>query len=436
MRCACSRLLCLSVSVFVSGCFAMAVTLTAGAETEGREARPVFRSELIFPPQHRHNHGSCVVEMPGGGLFACWYRGSGERTADDVAVMGSRLKRGASTWEEPFVLSDTPGFPDTNPCLWVDPMKRLWLFHSTILNNQWESALTRFKISSNYQKIGSTPTWDRSDIMLLKPGPEFLAGVERDMERVWASVVNAAPADKAEKMRALLAVIKAKAADKLATRLGWMTRAHPTLIKTMAGADRLLVPLYSDGFDFSLIGYTDDWGQTWGCSAPIIGQSNVQPTILQRKDHTLIAFFRDNGPPPQRIMQSESTDEGVTWTVAHDIALPDPGAGLEAIILRSGRWLMINNDTEGGRHSLAVSVSEDEGRSWIFKKRIEHDDDRSVAGSYAYPSIIQTRSGAIHATYSFTPRKSVPKEIGPGESTKHVEFNEAWVLAPEGRIPL
>ena len=42
-----------------------------------------LQSELIFPPQPLHNHGSCVVEMAGGGLFACWYRGSGERGADD-----------------------------------------------------------------------------------------------------------------------------------------------------------------------------------------------------------------------------------------------------------------------------------------------------------------------------------------------------------------
>lgn len=414
---------------------AQAATAQA-AKAEKSKMNPVFRSELIFSPQHKHNHGSCVVEMPGGGLFACWYRGSGERSADDVAVMGSRLPSGNHVWEEPFVLSDTPGFPDTNPCLWVDPFKRLWLFHSTILNNQWESAITRVKISSHFNKPGTVPKWDLSDLMLLKPGPEFSEGVERDLERVWAPVFKIAPPDKVAKMKTLLTEARTKAKDKFATRMGWMTRAHPTLIRTTAGTDRLLVPLYSDGFDFSLIGYTDDWGATWKCSAPIIGQSNVQPSILQRKDQTLIAFFRDNGPPPQRIMQSESTDDGVTWTVAHDIVLWDPGAGVEAIKLKSGRWLMINNDTEDGRHSLAISVSEDEGRTWLYKKHVEHDEKDALHGSYAYPSIIQARNGSIHITYSITPRKTSAQDQGVGESIKHVELNEDWVIAPEGRINL
>jgi hypothetical protein len=37
-----------------------------------------------------------------------------------------------------------------------------------------------------------------------------------------------------------------------------MTRAHPYVLD---GA-RLIVPLYSDGFSFSLMAITDDWGAT------------------------------------------------------------------------------------------------------------------------------------------------------------------------------
>ena len=36
---------------------------------------------------------------------------------------------------------------------------------------------------------------------------------------------------------------------------------------------------------------------------------------------------------------------------------------------RNGRWLLVNNDTEKGRHSLAVHVSEDEGRTWPLVRR-------------------------------------------------------------------
>jgi predicted neuraminidase len=392
----------------------------------------LFRSELLFPPQHLHNHGSCVVEMPHGGLFACWYRGSGERGADDVAVMGARLANGARHWEAPFVLADTPGFPDTNPCLFIDPFDRLWLFHSTILDNHWESALTRYRVSGDYRKPGRAPVWQRADLLLCKPGPEFQATVERDLARLWEPTRRSASPQEAAKIDAYLTAHRAKAGDKLAVRLGWMTRAHPTLIRT-GGLPRLLVPLYSDGFDFSLIAFTDDWGATWQVSAPIVGPGNVQPSIVQRKDGSLVAFFRDNGPPPKRVMQAESEDGGQKWSSPHDLALPDPGAGLEAIVLKSGRWLLVNNDTERGRHSLAVSVSEDEGRTWAFRKHLEHDAPGPDAGSYAYPSVLQARDGSLHVTYSYTPNKANAQKQGQGESIKHVQFNEAWLLAQEGR---
>ena len=48
--------------------------------------QPFCRSELIFPLEHWHNHGSCIVEMPRGGLLVCWFHGSGERNADDVKI--------------------------------------------------------------------------------------------------------------------------------------------------------------------------------------------------------------------------------------------------------------------------------------------------------------------------------------------------------------
>ena len=77
-------------------------------------AEPFLRSELIFPLEHWHNHGSTVVELPNGDLLTCWFHGSGERTADDVLVHGARLKKGATRWSAPFVMADTPGYPDTN----------------------------------------------------------------------------------------------------------------------------------------------------------------------------------------------------------------------------------------------------------------------------------------------------------------------------------
>ena len=70
-----------------------------------------------------------------------------------------------------------------------------------------------------------------------------------------------------DEMRRYAADIKKNAADKLFRRLGWMTRAHPFVLD----GTRLIVPLYSDGFSFSLMAITDDWGATWKTSTPLVG---------------------------------------------------------------------------------------------------------------------------------------------------------------------
>src|SRR5882724_3251611 len=81
---------------------------------------PYYSGELVFPLHDKHNHAPGIVECPSGDLLVSWYRGSGERTADDVAVYGSRLSKGAANWDEPYLLADTPGFPDCNTALFLD----------------------------------------------------------------------------------------------------------------------------------------------------------------------------------------------------------------------------------------------------------------------------------------------------------------------------
>ena len=52
---------------------------------------PHHSAELIFPLEHWHNHGSCIVECPNGDLLVCWFHGSGERKEDEErsAILGT-----------------------------------------------------------------------------------------------------------------------------------------------------------------------------------------------------------------------------------------------------------------------------------------------------------------------------------------------------------
>src|SRR5262249_21218986 len=135
-------------------CGTIAFVDSATAQTDA----PFLESELIFPLEHWHNHASCIVETPNGDLLVCWFHGSGERTADDVKIEGARLRRGSTNWSARYTLADTPGYPDTNCTMFIDPQGRLWLLWPTILANEWHTALMKYRISSDYFRDGP-PRW-------------------------------------------------------------------------------------------------------------------------------------------------------------------------------------------------------------------------------------------------------------------------------------
>ena len=170
---------------------------------------------------------------------------------------------------------------------------------------------------------------------------------------------------------------------------------------------------------------TDDGGETWTTSEPLVGAGNIQPTLVRRRDGAIVAYMRDNGPPPKRVHTSLSRDDGVTWSPVVDTAIPNPGTGLEAISLKDGTWAMVYNDTERGRHSLAVSLSDDEGKTWKWTRHLDRDDRGEGAGSFHYPSIIQAEDGTLHVSYSYF-LNHLPKD-SPHKSIKHAHFNVAWV---------
>ena len=394
---------------------------------------PLYESELIFPLETWHNHASCIVEAPNGDLLVCWFHGSGERTADDVKIEGARLAKGRHHWSPRFTMADTPGLPDGNPCMFIDPKGRLWLLHTTILANTWESALLKVRISHDYLRH-QPPRWDYCEVLHVKPGPEFEAEIGRRLSSLESQVAALELSD-AERKEAddFLGAMRQHATDKLYRRLGWMTRAHPFVIENR----RLIVPLYHDGFSFSLMAISDDWGTTWHTSAPLVGAGNIQPSLVQRRDGSLYTLMRDNGPPPHRLQQSASADRGETWAPVTDTDLPNPGSGAEIISLRNGHWALISNDTERGRYRLAVQISDDEGRSWKWKRYLERDEPGPEAGSYHYPSIIQAQDGTLHTSYSYhLNRRNFPKDVDgdpAAKSIKHAHFNEAWVMEGAGQ---
>jgi len=372
---------------------------------------PQYTSQLIEPLNDRHNHGSSVVELSNGDVLVSWYKGSGERTADDVRIVGARLRQGEETFSEVFEMADTLGFPDCNSTMTLDAEGKLWLFWPLIVANRWETAILMSRYSTRYLDSGP-PIWDWQSPILLKPGDRFeektVAAIE-EMEKTF-------PEPLLERYGEALKKLKGDAADKYSRRMGWMPRASPTLLPS----GRLLLPLYSDGFSFSLVAYTDDNGDSWTASEPILSVGGVQPSIVWKRDGTLVAFMRDNGPPPKRIIVSESKDDGDTWTPGTDSELLDSGAGVEALRLANGNWVVLHNDVEDGRHSLAAHLSDDDGQSWKWVRHLELEEEEK--GSFGYPSMHPGADGEIHATYTYKKEAE-----GPGGTIKYAAFDEEWI---------
>jgi predicted neuraminidase len=370
-----------------------------------KDQAPAHKAELVFPPHPKHNHAPGIVEYPNGDLLVSWYRGSGERQADDVAVYGARLRWNATQWSEPFLMADYPGFPDGNTALFIDRNQRLWLFWPIILDNQWSSCLTNYRTTKDYEGHGP-PKWDWQAIIPLKPldfEAEMLKGLEHRMKL--AKDGQGLSEEKLKKLKELIG-------NKLSSRLGWQPRCKPLQLPT----GRILLPLYSDTYSVSLIAISDDDGKTWTASKPLAGYGNIQPTLFRKKDGTIVAYMRENGPL-KKVRIAESKDDGISWGPVGVTDLPNPGSGLDGMRLANGNWVLVRNDTAKGRNSLAISLSDDEGANWKWTRHLENHK----TGSYHYPAITQGRNGTIHVVYSYF--------VTEGQTMKHAAFNEAWIRA-------
>ncbi len=369
--------------------------------------KPLVQQYSIFPFQDKHVHGSSIVELPNGDLLSCWFHGSGERKANDVRIKGSRLKKGSNEWGAVFDMADTPNLPDCNPVLWIDNNEKLWLFWIAVRANRWENSMLRYRTSTDYLNK-ETPAWNWQDNIILKPGERFsetiqLAFEEHIDEPMWAEY--APPYSR-------LIIDAAKDPEK--RQKGWMTRIHPISLKS----GRILLPLYSDGYNISIVAISDDNGNNWRASNPIVGLGPIQPSLVQKQNGHIIAYMRDSGIEPKRILKSISKDNGETWSFAKDTKTPNPSSSIEVLQLKNGNWVMACNDTESSRSQMAILLSFNEGKSWEVKKYIgKHEHNSGI--TLAYPSLIQSSDELIHLTYSLKDKE--------GKTIQHAIFNEDWI---------
>jgi len=368
----------------------LSLLVSTGSIAQTRdEKKAIVSEELIFPLQSQHSHGSSIVMLPNGDLLAAWFQGSGERNADDVRIMGARMKKGVKTWSTPFLMADTKGIPDCNPVLFLNRNGKLFLFWVAVQANKWEDAILRFRTSTIY-KGDEAPVWEWQDNILMKPDDSFAKEVEKRFKELPGSENGwAGYAPTYDNM------IREASKDLLKRSLGWMTRIHPITLSS----GRILLPLYSDGFNFSMVAISDDDGASWRPSLPIVGRGPIQPALAVRKNGDIVAFMRDSGDAPTRVQNSTSKDNGESWSTSVKTEILNE-ASVEICVLKDGKWAFVGNDSNDGRYRFSIYLSDDEGSTWKWKEFIEYDSAKK--GSFSYPCVIQTGDGLLNITYSYS----------------------------------
>lgn len=295
-------------------------------------------------------HASTVVEMPQG-LAAAWFGGT-EEGASDVGIWFSRLLETGWTVPEEIATGeqeDGSRYPCWNPVLYQAPGGPLVCFY----------------------KIGPSPRawWG-------------MVRVSSDFGQSWSDEVRLPDG--------ILGPIRAKPvsledgsllAGSSTENDGWVVHME----RYTAAEDQ------EDMWSLTRLVSPDSWQKSGPLNDPDVFEA-IQPTILVHDPDTIQILCRSR---QDVITESWSYDRGATWTDMAATVLPNPSAGIDAVRLTDGRFLLVYNPLTEGRQELAVALSDD-GRHW---QHVLHLED--AEGEYSYPAVIQAEDGHVHVTYTW-----------------------------------
>jgi predicted neuraminidase len=143
------------------------------------------------------------------------------------------------------------------------------------------------------------------------------------------------------------------------------------------------------------IDITPDLGRTWTRSTPLNDGRRIaaiQPTILRYPTGHIQILCRTR---QSRVFESWSMNSGHTWSALRPTDLPNPNSGIDGVVLRDGRAVLVYNHSTHARSPLNLALSLD-GELWKPALTLE-----GSPGEYSYPAVIQTSDGLVHITYTW-----------------------------------
>ena len=162
---------------------------------------------------------------------------------------------------------------------------------------------------------------------------------------------------------------------------------------------------------------SDDHGESWQVSASI-GEQICEPTIVELDDGSYLVNARSNRGRGCRAIVT-SNDEGASWSaITDDPTLIEPVCQGSFLRIPDGRLLFSNPATSdrGDRRNMTVRLSENDGRSWKYTRRI-------YAGPSRYSCLTVLPDGSIGLLYE---RDSVTS-ADMGEMNKQISLRRFTV---------
>ena len=280
-----------------------------------------------------------LARSPNGRLWATWYGGGVTESRENYVMLATSGNDG-KTWSKVQAVLDPQ--PDTvrafDPCLWLDPTGRLWLFWGQARSHATHAATWAVTTDN---PDDSKPRWT---------GPRYL----------FPGIMINKPT-----------VLKDGA---------WLL---PTTIWHTDGSCRVFKSK-DKGRSFRLIGRANVPKNQRDCDEP----------ILVERDEDLLLWVRTK----YGIGKSISTDGGITWSEVVPTGIPHTASRFFVRRLASGKLCLVKHgpiDRETARSHLTAFISNDDGKTW--EGGLLLDKRRGVS----YPDGIQAPDGTIYLIYDF-----------------------------------
>ncbi len=379
--------------------------------------QPVFREPQRYVrkpdcqdnvPFYSHNHQPAVTWCPNGDLLAIWFSTDAE-SGREMTVLGSRLRKGATAWDQPSEFFKVPDRNMTGSSLFHNGQGTLYHMNGVETDGDWQNLAMALRTS-------------------------------RDNGATWSAPALVSP-EHTKRHQVIAGMFK--------TKEGWLVQA--------ADAD----PGPTGG---TAIHLSKDGGKTW--TMPSEGQptpaftaggsgaliAGIHAGVVQLTDGRLLALGRkDDIPGPDsvglRMPVSISGDMGKTWTYAPS-ELPPVWSGqrLALIRLNEGPLLAVSfthhpDERDGAKagmyfrkadgtlykgYGMYAALSFDEGKTWPVKKLLTDGQERYLNGG-AWTGAFQTDQTHAEPKGYLAITQTPDNIIHLLSSSLHYQFNLSWI---------